>query len=127
MDFGFLWDQGETFFLDDLIPSDFGGHIVRANDINERGEIAVTAILDGKRRAVLLRPVPEPASAWLFGGLGLLRRRRLRATAHRPGRIGQSGSVPENDQSVHDAVVGFFRGPGCLDLHPQIVTPRCEL
>ncbi|MDQ2986874.1 MAG: DUF3466 family protein [Armatimonadota bacterium] len=57
---GFLWDNGAMHSLSDLVP--FGWTIINARAINERGQILATGRLGDLNGAILLNPVPEPAS-----------------------------------------------------------------
>ena len=76
---GFFWDEVDGMRrLDELIDqtSTYSGlKIIDAAAINDAGQIAATAIWQGRRTAVLLSPnaIPEPGSLGLiFGGLGSL-------------------------------------------------------
>jgi probable HAF family extracellular repeat protein len=75
----FLWMQEYGMMdLNDIVNgTGFGWTIESALEINDNGWIAAVATnLDGQERAVLLRPVPEPATAlFMITGLCLLRRR----------------------------------------------------
>lgn len=76
----FLWMQEYGMMdLNDIVNGTASGWtITNALEINDAGWIAAVADNpDGQTRAVLLRPVPEPATALLMmTGLCLLRRRR---------------------------------------------------
>lgn len=83
IDHGFLWDLGTMFdlnmLIDDADPLKSVTEIRMAYSINDRGQIAGWAIIQGQGRAVLLSPVSSPLAvpepkAWLlvFTGLGLL-------------------------------------------------------
>lgn len=68
----FGWDGEGLVDLNTLLePSAAGWTILRAYDVNERGWIVGEGQLGGISQAVLLRPVPEPASG-LLAGLGAL-------------------------------------------------------
>jgi len=74
----FLWSSGEIIYVNDLLPD---WSVRSLNDINDAGEIVGQAryLHDGLgRRAVLLTPIPEPATLTLLamGGLALVRRRK---------------------------------------------------
>jgi probable HAF family extracellular repeat protein len=76
---GFFWDENDGMRrLDELIDQTSiysGMKIIDAAAINDAGQIAATAIWQGRRTAVLLSPsaIPEPGSAGLiFAGLGSL-------------------------------------------------------
>ena len=48
--------DGELYDLNDLIPEESGWILERATDINDRGQIVGTGLLDGQQRAFLLLP-----------------------------------------------------------------------
>ncbi len=54
---GFLWQAGHMYDLRNLL---IGGplQITSANSINDRGQIAAGALIDGRQTAILLTPVP---------------------------------------------------------------------
>lgn len=86
----FLWTEGDGLMDlqlliapdDPLLPSTL---LQRAQAINDNGQIAATAIIGGQPRAVLLTPVPEPTTGWLWlagialvhGAVSLRRARRI--------------------------------------------------
>jgi hypothetical protein len=78
---GWIWNQTDgVSLLDDLlVGEDQGWQITSATGINDAGTICAVASLNGVERAVLLQPVPEPATVAAVA-LGLaamaLRRRR---------------------------------------------------
>jgi uncharacterized membrane protein len=75
--YAMLWDGNESVRLQDLIPADSGwDRLTVANDINESGQIVGMGERNGRLRAFLLNPVPEPVTAALIvvGGLVMLRR-----------------------------------------------------
>ncbi len=80
-DRAFLYDGAELFDLNTLIAGDTDFVLTGARGINESGQIAATAFFADTQttRAVLLTPVPEPASmlgVLAFGaGAGFLRTR----------------------------------------------------
>jgi len=77
----FLYDGTELFDLNTLLAGDADFVLTSASDINENGQIAATGFFADTQttRAVLLTPVPEPASmlgVLAFGaGAGFLRTR----------------------------------------------------
>lgn len=79
---GFLWSQGVMYDLRTLIV---GGsiEITSAQAINDLGEIAAGAIINGRTTAILLHPVssfiPAPGSLAVLLGAGLIIARRRRA------------------------------------------------
>ncbi|CAN7628556.1 hypothetical protein LJR289_004686 [Pseudoduganella sp. LjRoot289] len=79
--FSFLVSEGVTYNLDSFLPAGSGLHMETAWDINDSGQITGSACTtSGVCSAVLLSPVPEPASGlMLLAGLALLH--RLRRTA----------------------------------------------
>lgn len=75
---GFIYQGGHMSDLNRMLSSDAAGWTVtRVDDINANGWIVGTATnAAGVSRAVLLRPVPEPATLLGLGlGVALLRRR----------------------------------------------------
>ena len=75
-------EQGVAQDLNNRVAP-FGGILVDADDINDRGQIAGTALIDGQQRAFLLTPIrnpqadtastPEPSTLLLLGtGLGAI-------------------------------------------------------
>jgi probable HAF family extracellular repeat protein len=79
---GFLWMNGTMYDLRSLLAPEFGSiEITSAGAINERGQIAAGAIINGRTTAVLLNPIafaPTPGSMVVLAvaGLAVLRRRR---------------------------------------------------
>ena len=55
----FLWDNGEIWDLNDLIPEDSGVQLFYAHDINEQGQILARGRIDGVSHSYLLTPIPE--------------------------------------------------------------------
>jgi hypothetical protein len=53
---GFVWEDGALHDLNDLLGSEFSGSITEAVAINDRGQIACNARIDGSTRALLLSP-----------------------------------------------------------------------
>jgi hypothetical protein len=85
---GALWRDGVRRELTDLLATPGGWMITYAADINDAGWILADAELDGVSHAVLLKPVPEPASVVLIGAgcLALLSRRWRRGRLTKPAR-----------------------------------------
>ena len=65
-----LWETGEIFDLNSLIPAGSGWNLLSANGINSQGQIVGFGTLGGDTRAFLLTPVPEPSSLVLLAGAG---------------------------------------------------------
>lgn len=58
--FGVLWQNGQTYFLDDLVPSEWSIWLGIA--INDNGAILARGKrTGGKLELVLLRPIPDSA------------------------------------------------------------------
>jgi probable HAF family extracellular repeat protein len=79
----FLWDNGQMFDLNDLIPPTPGVRLIDATGINDAGQIVVHGSYNFFDATFLLTPVPEPATILLaaFGSSVLLAsrcRRRLK-------------------------------------------------
>lgn len=73
-----LWEDGELFDLNTLIPADSGWELVSASKINNKNQIVGTGKINGESRGFLLTPeaksVPEPTSALgvlILGGLSM--------------------------------------------------------
>ncbi|MFN0134262.1 MAG: hypothetical protein ACKVW3_17250 [Phycisphaerales bacterium] len=81
---GFLWRDGQMLDLRSLIAPGLAPlQIIAASGINEAGQISATAIVAGKRTAVLLSPlgpIPAPGAIALFAVAGAATLRRRRAT-----------------------------------------------
>lgn len=83
-DRAFLFADNTLFDINDLIPETSDFVLTSARGINEKGQIAATAFFNDSQttRAVLLTPVPEPASmlgVLAFGaGAGMLRKKAKR-------------------------------------------------
>jgi hypothetical protein len=61
---GFLWEKGNLYKLEDLIPGGSGFDFVPSGlAINNRGQILTYGIQDGFDHYLLLNPVPEPGTA----------------------------------------------------------------
>lgn len=80
----FLWRDGVTVNLNDLLEPGSGWNVYQALDINDNGQIAAYGCGDPGCMVVRLDPVPEPSTyAMLLGGLATLvwcQRRRRKAT-----------------------------------------------
>lgn len=74
----FLWQDGVMYKLQDLLDPAFAStRLITAGYINNAGQIAVTADIDGAQTAVLLTPIPAPAAfTLLFTGLAITHHRR---------------------------------------------------
>ena len=88
--YAFIWEDGELFDLNTLIPADSGWELVSASKINNKNQIVGTGKINGESRGFLLTPeaksVPEPTSALGVLGLGglsmVLGRLRKRKPSH---------------------------------------------
>jgi hypothetical protein len=69
----YLDDGLRTYDLNDLIVPGLGWTVVSAQDINKHGQVlALAHRSDGKRRGVVLEPVPDYNSlSWLLAGTAL--------------------------------------------------------
>jgi probable HAF family extracellular repeat protein len=74
----FIYDQGAMVDLNDLVSGDSPWLLTRAVSINDSGWIAGTGVVNGRERAFLAKPVPEPMSwaAFSLGAALLIRRKR---------------------------------------------------
>jgi probable HAF family extracellular repeat protein len=52
----FLWENGVLLDLNTLLPEKSGWTLEEARDINNRGQICGTGVLNGRREAFLLTP-----------------------------------------------------------------------
>lgn len=80
---GFLWDAGQMIDLRSrLLSGSVTTQIISAQGINDYGQIAAAALVDGRITAVLLTPIsvatPAPGSLALAGLAGLIAVRRRR-------------------------------------------------
>lgn len=84
-----LWEDGELFDLNTLIPADSGWELVSASKINNKNQIVGTGKINGESRGFLLTPeaksVPEPTSALGVLGLGGLSLVFRRLRKQKPG------------------------------------------
>jgi probable HAF family extracellular repeat protein len=64
----FIWENGQSAFLNDLIPANSGWDLNVAHDINNTGQIVGVGQFNGVSHAFLLTPIPEPG----FAGLGMM-------------------------------------------------------
>lgn len=72
----FLWEDGVMYRLQQLLAPEFASvDLITASAINDRGQIAADAFIDGWQTAVLLTPIPAPGALVLLG-LAAARRRR---------------------------------------------------
>jgi probable HAF family extracellular repeat protein len=77
---GYLWQGGHMFDLRDLVVGNL--EITSASSINDRGQIAAAALINGRQTAVLLTPIvpnvpaPAGAAALFIAGLFVARRGR---------------------------------------------------
>ncbi len=87
-EFPFIYSDGDTDNLSDLVPANSGWTLNTAVAINDEGQIVGNGINpDGQPDAFLLTPVPEPASFSLlaFAGFALsLRRSVAKSNTARP-------------------------------------------
>jgi len=74
----FLYDNGRVVDLNNLVSPNSGWIIRQAYDINNSGQIVGYGIINGQGHAILMTPIPEPASLLLLalGGLALQYRRK---------------------------------------------------
>jgi probable HAF family extracellular repeat protein len=78
-DTGFLWRGGTMYDLRTLLePGSPSTQILAATGINDAGQIAATALVNGRQFAVLLTPVPTPGTVAVLAlaGVFVIRRRR---------------------------------------------------
>jgi hypothetical protein len=84
-----LWEDGELFNLNTLIPPDSGWELVSASKINNKNQIVGTGKINGESRGFFLTPeaksVPEPTSALGVLGLGGLNLVFRRLRKQKPG------------------------------------------
>lgn len=73
----FLWHEGNLYDLSTLVEGgpDFGSLLVFS--MNDSGMIVGNAVIDGSQQAIVLTPIPAPATAALLG-VGLIAGRRRR-------------------------------------------------
>ena len=80
---GFVWQGGQMYDLSTLLAAPYSDlHISSANAINDRGQIAAAALIDGRQTAILLTPVvpnvPAPGAVAILAAAGLLAIHRKR-------------------------------------------------
>lgn len=74
-----VWIDGAIYNLNDLVINSTGWYSLwYATGINDQGQIVGYGSYDGKDRAFLLTPIPEPSTVGLVGLAFLVVRRRLR-------------------------------------------------
>ncbi len=78
----FIWDEGVMYDLNSLLDTPISGTALRANDINNGGQIIVTYTSGGQTHTAILSPIPEPGSLSLLAAAGFTaaRRRRRRSS-----------------------------------------------
>ena len=86
-----VWEDGAMAELDDLIPPDSGWEVYGATDINDLGQIVGWGRNpEGNQQALLLTPIPEPATVGLVGlGLSAIFVRKRRSPGLRRRRSGR--------------------------------------
>jgi probable HAF family extracellular repeat protein len=82
----FLYTGGTMYDLNALLDPDPGFRIVQVRAINDVGDIAGSAMIDGALHAVLLTPIPEPSGPvpLMFCCIGMMVRRRGLAKSEVP-------------------------------------------
>lgn len=104
----FILRGGVAASLNALVDPATGWQILDASAINERGQIAATGVLDGTQYAVLLTPVPEPATVGMLAfGLGVLTLSRAgRSRRSAPGRTDPSPRKVDSFSVSHSSDFG---------------------
>jgi probable HAF family extracellular repeat protein len=85
LEHAFLYRGGEMLDLNDLIDPLSDWVLTSATDINGRGQIVGTGLLNGQQRGFILTPIPEPGT-WTLLSVGSLALLRWRRRDHRRGR-----------------------------------------
>ena len=114
-DHAFLWEAGVMHDLNDRIPQGTGWELVRAQDINNAGEICGYGVVQGQTRGFLLRP--DPPRLHLMGPI--------------PGRAGTSSMLTARNATpgasvwfAYGTLAGSSTVPVCPGVTVAIQTAR---